>query len=57
MFQEWGFLISEMLLLIILAALLGLIVGWIVWGRGSRRGGPRRRDWKRSFETCRKGAR
>ncbi len=35
MFQEWGFLISEMLLLIILAALLGLLVGWIVWGRRS----------------------
>ena len=33
MFQEWGFLIGEMVLLIILAALLGLIVGWIVWGR------------------------
>ena len=33
MFQEWGFLISEMLLLIVLAALLGLLVGWIVWGR------------------------
>ncbi|PIE06821.1 MAG: hypothetical protein CSA74_10165 [Rhodobacterales bacterium] len=36
MFQEWGFLISEMLLLIVLAALLGLLVGWIIWGR--RRG-------------------
>ena len=36
MFQEWGFLISEMFLLIVLAALLGLLVGWIVWGR--RRG-------------------
>jgi len=35
MFQEWGFLISEMLLLIILAALLGLLVGWIIWGRRS----------------------
>lgn len=33
MFQEWGFLISEMLLLIILAALLGLLVGWLIWGR------------------------
>ncbi len=33
MFQEWGFLISEMLVLIILAALLGLLVGWIIWGR------------------------
>ncbi|MEZ5720615.1 MAG: hypothetical protein R3D59_02315 [Paracoccaceae bacterium] len=33
MFQEWGFLISEMFVLIVLAALLGLLVGWIVWGR------------------------
>lgn len=33
MFKEWGFLISEMALLIGLAALLGLLVGWIVWGR------------------------
>ena len=35
MFQEWGYLISEILLLIILAALLGLLVGWIIWGRRS----------------------
>ena len=33
MFKEWGFLITEMILLLILAALLGLLVGWIVWGR------------------------
>ncbi|PID36452.1 MAG: hypothetical protein CR993_05135 [Rhodobacterales bacterium] len=33
MFKDWGFLISEMLFLIILAALLGLLVGWIIWGR------------------------
>jgi len=36
MFVEWGFLITEMVVLIIIAALLGLLVGWIVWGR--RRG-------------------
>lgn len=35
MFQEWGFLITEMVLLIILAALLGVVVGWIIWGRSS----------------------
>lgn len=35
MFQEWGFLISEMLVLILLAALLGLLVGWLIWGRRS----------------------
>lgn len=33
MFKEWGFLISEMVVLIVLAALLGLLVGWIIWGR------------------------
>lgn len=33
MFQNWGFLITEMIGLIIVAALLGLFVGWIIWGR------------------------
>ncbi|MEM9579415.1 MAG: hypothetical protein AAF891_01910 [Pseudomonadota bacterium] len=33
MFREWGFLISEMIVLIVLAALLGLFVGWLIWGR------------------------
>lgn len=35
MFREWGFLISEMVVLILLAALLGLLVGWLIWGRRS----------------------
>lgn len=35
MFQEWGFLITEMVLLIILAAILGLVVGWVIWGRSA----------------------
>lgn len=35
MFREWGFLVSEMIVLIILAALLGLLVGWLIWGRRS----------------------
>lgn len=48
MFQEWGFLISEMVLLIILAALLGLLVGWIIWGRsgGAAKAGA-------ALEACR----
>ena len=37
MFKEWGFLVSEMIVLIILAALLGLLVGWLIWGRRSTR--------------------
>lgn len=36
MFQEWGFLITEMVMLEILAALLGLFVGWMIWGWGGR---------------------
>lgn len=35
MFQNWGFLISEMVVLILLAALLGVLVGWIIWGRST----------------------
>lgn len=38
MFREWGFLITEMVVLIILAAVLGLLVGWLIWGR--RDAGP-----------------
>jgi predicted flap endonuclease-1-like 5' DNA nuclease len=33
MFQEWGFLLTEIWVLLALAALLGLVVGWIIWGR------------------------
>lgn len=32
MFKDWGFLVTEMISLIIVAALLGLLVGWIIWG-------------------------
>ncbi len=56
MFQEWGFLISEMLVLIVLAALLGLLVGWIVWGR--RQGDAGAADRLRvELDTCRDDAR
>lgn len=51
MFQEWGFLITEMVLLIILAALLGLFVGWIIWGRS--RGGA---DAEAALASCRREA-
>lgn len=33
MFQEWGFLLGEIWVLLALAALLGLLAGWIIWGR------------------------
>lgn len=33
MFQGWGFLLSEIWVLLALAALLGLLSGWIIWGR------------------------
>jgi predicted flap endonuclease-1-like 5' DNA nuclease len=33
MFQEWGFLLAEIWVLLALAALLGLLAGWIIWGR------------------------
>lgn len=33
MFHRWGFLLTEMWGLLILAALVGLLAGWILWGR------------------------
>ena len=33
MFHRWGFLLSEIWLLLVLAALIGLIAGWLIWGR------------------------
>lgn len=35
MFQRWGFLLGEMWGLLLLAALLGLLAGWLIWGRRS----------------------
>lgn len=33
MFHKWGFLLTEIWVLLALAALLGLFVGWLIWGR------------------------
>ncbi|QDC11002.1 hypothetical protein FHY55_17970 [Oceanicola sp. D3] len=33
MFQNWGFLLTEIWLLLALAALVGLVAGWIIWGK------------------------
>lgn len=34
MFHNWGFLLTEIWLLLIVAALVGLLAGRIIWGRG-----------------------
>ena len=33
MFREWGFLLTELAGLLLLAGLLGVLVGWLIWGR------------------------
>lgn len=33
MFRNWGFLLGEIWVLLLLAALLGLLAGWLIWGR------------------------
>lgn len=33
MFENWGFLITEMIVLLLMAALIGLVTGWLLWGR------------------------
>lgn len=36
MFKEWGFLLGEIWVLLALAALLGLLAGWLIWGGKSK---------------------
>jgi cell division protein FtsX len=36
MFQNWGFLIAEIWLLLVLAGLLGVAAGWLIWGRKAK---------------------
>jgi predicted flap endonuclease-1-like 5' DNA nuclease len=36
MFKEWGFLLGEIWVLLLIAALVGLVAGWLVWGRGEQ---------------------
>ncbi len=33
MFKEWGFLLGEIWVLLLIAGGLGLLAGWIIWGR------------------------
>lgn len=33
MFKEWGFLLTEIWFLLAMAGLIGLVAGWIIWGR------------------------
>jgi len=33
MFRNWGFLMGELWVLLLLAALLGLFAGWLIWSR------------------------
>lgn len=36
MFRNWGFLLGEIWIPLLLALLLGLLCGWIIWGRLAR---------------------
>ena len=36
MFEGWMFLVTEIWVLLVLAGLLGLFCGWIIWGFGKK---------------------
>lgn len=38
MFQEWGFLLGEIWVLLAIATALGLIAGWLIWGGRGKSG-------------------
>lgn len=40
MFEEWGFLLTEIWVLLALACLIGLLAGWIIWGWGTAEAAP-----------------
>ncbi len=54
MFREWEFLRTEMIGLILLAALLGLFVGWLIWGRRSHAAGENK-ALRVELDSCRTG--
>lgn len=53
MFRDWGFLLGEIWLLLILAALIGLLAGWIIWGRRPA-GEVSVEDLQAQLASCRK---
>jgi hypothetical protein len=36
MFHGWGYMLSEIWLLLAISAVIGLVIGWFVWGEGQR---------------------
>lgn len=55
MFENWGFLLAEIWLLIALAALLGIFVGWLIWSGASapRAAGDDASQLRADLERCR----
>jgi len=55
MFQNWGFLVGEIIVLLILAALIGLLAGWLIWGRRETtiEGGGDAKQLVADLERCR----
>ncbi|MBT8410914.1 MAG: hypothetical protein KJP02_03835 [Octadecabacter sp.] len=55
MFEEWGFLLTEIWVLLALAALVGLVAGWIIWGGRAEAADTVVTDRLRAdLESCRK---
>lgn len=56
MFKNWGFLLGEMWVLLLLAALVGLIAGWLIWGGRRKVGvdarGAEIRQLRADLDSC-----
>ena len=53
MFKEWGFLLTELWVLLVLAALIGLLAGWIIWGRRGEADSSEADRLRMDLERCR----
>lgn len=55
MFREWGYLLGEIWFLLALAALLGLLAGWLIWGGRKSVANSEEADLLRAdLDRCRK---
>ncbi|HML93622.1 hypothetical protein [Methyloceanibacter sp.] len=56
MFENWGFLLGEIWVLLLLAALIGLIAGWLIWGgrreAGTDAHGAEIRQLRADLDSC-----
>ena len=53
MFRDWGFLLGEIWVLLVIAALIGLVAGWLIWARRADVDSGSEAQLKADLDRCR----